>query len=332
MRKLLTVAALLTATSAAAQDNKIVLATNAGYNSAVTTNVYCLYETPQFLVSAEETSMGDDKVRKGFAAKVKLTGPFSVQADTDSENAQAKAVYGDNHFSILGGVGKRNDEILGYAGLTYAHRTLKENNNFGFGIVVSNLDRQLSGYGFARLGGFFGGYDFASDGSRKFVVSRPSESGLAVRWLGVRDDDFVYDQINVSQKAEVQGGVDSLRVLQDRITSPGESPATLALNPERFLCRNDQRGSGLDIQLSRTKKGENTSYAGEVVGYAHGNFWVGGTYDNANGDTYGAAIGRTEHPRLGRGRVPYSVRLDVRYNKDRRNVSAGLHLAKRWKF
>ena len=73
------------------------------------------------------------------------------------------------------------------------------------------------------------------------------------------------------------------------------------------------------------------SYAGEAVKYVNDDFWLGGTYDNANGDTYGAAVGRTEHPRLGPGRVPFSIRGDVKYN-ERTGFAAGLHVAKRWKF
>ncbi len=337
MKKLLTAAALLASPSAAAQEKLTTYANGRYDDDHVYTGSGFIYDHPKFTVSAEEQTQGRN-LDLGYAVQARQ-GPFSVQVDgDDNKNVETKLIVTKNNFSFIAGGAhfEQQQDVdkddIAYAGATWSLRKLQDDNNIGAGFVYSNGDRRKSGYVFGRLFGVFAGHNWTYDGKRKFVISRPSEQGPSVRWLGIRDDDFSYDQLNFSLKAEVMGGVDSVRALQDQVTSPSESIAATNINPLRFVARADQRGSGFNVQASRTKKGGTTSYGAEADVYVKGNLWLGANYDNSNGDTYGVAVGRTEHPRLGPGRVPFSVRGDLKYNTDRRNISVGLHVAKRWKF
>src|SRR3989338_3912711 len=325
---------MLTAATAAGAQEKLTTYTNSRHNDRVYTGSGFIYDHPKITVSAEEQTQGTN-LDIGYAVQLRQ-GPFSVQIDGDTKNnAEAKLIATKDTFLFLAGGAhlEQQDNIDGdntaYAGATWSLRKLQDNNNIGAGFVYGDTKRRESGYVFGRMSGVFAGHNWAHDGKRKFVISRPSEKGPSARWLGIRDEGFSYDQINFSLNAEVMGGIDSVRAMQDQITSPSESLAATNINPLRFVARADQRGSGLNIQLSRTKS-RKASYAAEVDAYLKGNFWLGANYDNSNGDTYGIAAGQTEHPRLGPGRVPFSVRGDFRYNTRTHKPSFGLHVAKRW--
>ncbi len=340
LRKLLTAAAIFIATSAAAQEKLTTYTNNRYDNDRVFTGSGFIYDHPSFTLSAEEQSQGRN-FDLAYAVQARK-GPFSVQLDGDDNgHGEVKLSTSTGNFSAIAGTADLDTtNNITYGGATWSLRKLQDKNNVGAGFVYGNAERRESGYVFGRLFGIFAGHNWASDGTQKFVVSFPSENGMAVRWFGIRDhhsddsrdNDFSYDQVNFTLKAEMLGGVDSVRALQDKITSPSESVAAPNINPLRFVARADQRGSGFNFQTSRTKRAGKTSYSAEADAYVRGDFWIGANYDNANGDTYGIAAGRTEHPRMGPGRVPFSLRADIRYNKDRKNVSAGLHAAKRWKF
>ncbi|MBI4162184.1 MAG: hypothetical protein HY513_00745 [Candidatus Aenigmarchaeota archaeon] len=326
MRKLLTIAALLAATSAAAQEKLTTYTTNR-YDDKVFTGSGFIYDHPKFTVSAEEQSQGNN-VNLGYALQAR-EGPLSLQLDGDNNNhTEARLILTNGNFSFLAGAANLEDDAA-YAGAEWSLKGLKEKNNIGTGFVYGDNARRESGYVFGRLGGIFTGYDWAYDGTRKFVVSYPADCTTP---KGVKTHCPSIRWLNFTLNAEQLGGVDSVRALQDKITSPSESIAAPNINPLRFVARADQRGSGFNFQGSRTKRGDINSYAAEADAYVHGNLWFGANYDNANGNIYGIAFGQTEHPRLGPGRVPFSIRGDIKYNTGRRNISVGLHAAKRWKF
>ena len=335
MKSLIACMVLTAATAAGAQD-KLTVYTNGRYDDKATTLCGAIYDSPKLTLALEEQSTGKD-VKKGAAAKL-TEGPFSVQFDTDFDgDGQIKLIAKQKGFSFIAG-GSFDKDKLAFGGVTYEHKPMQEKNNFGFGATATNFGMEAGLYGFGRFESVFAGFN-RTPTENKFILSYPSDckqtpKGVntpcpAARWSGVRRKGFSYDQLNFTLDSEMQGGLDSLRALQDLITSPEESIAT-ATNPLRFVCRPDQRGYLFNVQLGRTIQGEKTSYAAEADAYVSERFWLGGNYDNSNGNTYGIAVGSTEHPRRGPGRVPFSIRGDVKYNIDRKNVSVGLHVAKRF--
>lgn len=291
-----------------------------------------IYQTSHVIAAAETQTTGKN-TDAGFALKTK--GNVSAQLDGDNEgSAEAKFILDDDGFCAIAGVGRKksgeNFDCGKYAAVSYRHGPFSSPDNFGAGGFVTGMDdRAFGGYIFGRVKGIFGGYNWAPSGER-FVFSIPNESGWAARWFDLHNKGFSYDQFNVTSGSEVLTGVDSYQALHDAVTNTEDSPVAPAIFPLRFRSRPDERGHGMNAQFSRTKLGKKKTYFGELDAETGGGFWLGGNY-NTDGKEYGISAGRTEHFRYGKGRVPFSVRGDMKYNSDRKSISAGLYFAKKFR-